>query len=107
MIAAQELALTLAKFGQLPRKKAVATTADGGKEGDLLMGAESWPALGDTKPDGFATKVTSAAVPSPMAVGNHSGPHPPAVPIQVIFLTLVCVRCGRSLLLMIITCSFG
>ncbi|XP_042460960.1 la-related protein 1A-like [Zingiber officinale] len=81
MIAAQELAP--AKSGQSPWTKAAATTtADGRKEGDLLMGADSWPALGDTKPNGFATKVTPAAVPPPMAVGNHPGPHPPAVPIQ-------------------------
>ncbi|XP_074571311.1 la-related protein 1A-like [Curcuma longa] len=83
MIAAQEPALALAKAGPSPWRKAAAA-AEEGKEGDLLMGAESWPSLGDSKPNDssdFATKVAPAAMPPPMAMGNP-GSQPPAAPIQ-------------------------
>ncbi|CAL9046197.1 unnamed protein product [Musa banksii] len=53
---------------------AAAAAEDGGKKGDLVMGAESWPALGDVwtkgSPNRAAAKVSSPALSPPMAVQN-------------------------------------
>ncbi|CAL9135023.1 unnamed protein product [Musa textilis] len=66
-------------------------TADGRKPGDPVMGAVSWPALGDatTKDSSDSTaKVAPSTVPPPMAVGNARSipwdvpPPPPPLSVQ-------------------------
>ncbi|KAJ8503867.1 hypothetical protein OPV22_004753 [Ensete ventricosum] len=69
-----------------------AAAEDGGKKGDLVMGAESWPALGDVwtkgSPNRAAAKVSSPALSPPMAVQNAGQvrgnvlPPPPSLFVQ-------------------------
>ncbi|XP_009416371.2 la-related protein 1A-like isoform X1 [Musa acuminata AAA Group] len=76
--------------GQSSWRKTTAI-ADGRKPGDPVMGAVSWPALGDatTKVSSDCTaKVAPSAVPPPMAVGNARSipwdvpPPPPPFSVQ-------------------------
>ncbi|WOL14714.1 la-related protein 1A isoform X2 [Canna indica] len=87
MVAARESALAQTKAGRSPWRKA----ADGGRSGDPVMGAESWPALGDAKTKGSSdcvTKVAPAPVPPAVALGNQGSlpwnvpSTPPSVPVQ-------------------------
>lgn len=86
--------------GRTPWSKtatAAAAAEDGGKKGDLVMGAESWPALGDVwtkgSPNRAAAKVSSPALPPPMAVQNavqvrgNVLPPPPSPFVQVSLLS--------------------